>query len=109
MNHNDVLSRLDAVLAERKTAESTESYVASLYAQGDEGILSKIDEEAQEVIVAGRTDEKRHLVYEVADLWFHCMVMLAHKEIPVTEVLAELDARFGVSGHVEKRQRNKGN
>ena len=106
MSYSDILEKLDSVLADRKVADAAVSYVASLYKKGTDEILSKIDEEAKEVDIAGREDDNQHLVHEVADLWFHCMVLLAYKEISTGSVLAELDRRFGMSGHDEKRQRN---
>ena len=110
MTHVDILEQLDTVLAQRKEADAKTSYVASLYQKGTTEILRKIDEEAKEVCEAGAGDDKQHLVHEVADLWFHCMVLLANKHVSVGKVLAELSSRFGVSGHQEKRQRkNTGN
>ncbi len=111
MSKNDTLQELAEILEQRKQASESESYVASLYAGGTEKILAKISEEANETIQAAHEleveDEKdlQHLVHEIADLWFHCMVLLAHKNTSHTEVLAELDSRFGISGLVEKAQR----
>jgi len=111
MNKNETLQALAETLQQRKNAKADESYVASLYSSGQEKILAKINEEAGETIEAAREADTKegteHLVHEVADLWFHCMVLLAYKNISHEDVLAELDKRFGTSGLVEKAQRQK--
>lgn len=112
MSNNDTLQQLAEILEQRKQASESESYVASLYAKGTGTILAKISEEAIETIQAAQeleaADEHgvQHLIHEVADLWFHCMVLLAHKNTSHAAVLEELDARFGISGLVEKDQRS---
>ena len=108
----DVLSALQATLEERRTAAPDDSYVASLYATGLNKILEKIGEEATEVVLAAKdfenTDASRSaLVDEVADLWFHTMVMLAHLNLSHEEVLDALGARMGISGLTEKQSRSK--
>ena len=105
MNSQQTLQQLTEILEKRKTANTEESYVASLYAAGLEKILGKIHEEALEVIEAAREENDEHLTHEVADLWFHCMVLLADKNLSYEDVLTELDKRFGISGLVEKAQR----
>lgn len=105
MNNNDTLQKLAAILEQRKTAKADESYVASLYESGLVKILDKIDEEAGETIEAAKQDDAKHLIHEVADLWFHCMVLLAQKNLSHEDVLEELNQRFGISGLVEKAQR----
>ncbi len=102
-----ILERIDAVLHERKSAQATESYVASLYRRGTAAILDKISEEATEVAAAGAEESDARLACEVADLWFHCQVLLAHRNVGVGAVFAELERRFGKSGLAEKRQRGK--
>ncbi len=104
-NTNETLRQLTAILERRKGAKPDTSYVASLYVAGLDKILDKIDEEAKETIAAARTDDTQHLIHEIADLWFHCMVLLAHKNTSHEAVLAELNERLGTSGHVEKAQR----
>lgn len=101
----DVLARLSAVLERRRAAAPDQSYVARLYAQGDEAILAKITEEAQEVVGAARSDDDAHLIHEIADLWFHSMVLLGKRRLAADDVLAELAGRFGVSGLDEKAAR----
>jgi phosphoribosyl-ATP pyrophosphohydrolase len=104
-----VLDDLNNTLAERRGADPSSSYVASLYAEGLNRILEKVGEEATEVIIAAKdaADGKnpKEVVKEVADLWFHSMVMLNELGLDHTDVLAELKARFGTSGHEEKAAR----
>jgi len=109
-----VLAKLTEILEQRKTAAPDSSYVASLYAKGLDAILKKIGEEATETVMAakdaaaGDVDEMKHkLIYEVADLWFHTMVLLAQQGLSADDVLNELARRFGVSGHDEKAARSK--
>ncbi|TDJ23147.1 MAG: phosphoribosyl-ATP diphosphatase [Gammaproteobacteria bacterium] len=102
---NDIIERLMAVLESRKGAEPEESYVASLYHKGLDSILKKIGEESTETIIAAKSGDKEQIVYETADLWFHCLVLLAQQNIDVRQVLDELDRRFGLSGIEEKAAR----
>ena len=100
-----ILDELAAVLESRKGAAEDSSYVASLYAKGLDKILEKVAEESAETIEAAQEEDTDHLVYEVADLWFHIMVLLAHKGLSHEQVLAELARRFGLSGLEEKASR----
>jgi phosphoribosyl-ATP pyrophosphohydrolase len=102
---DDILLRLMAVLASRKDADPEASYVASLYHKGLDTILKKIGEESAETIIAAKSGDKQQIVYETADLWFHCLVMLAQQNIDARLVLEELERRFGVSGIDEKAAR----
>ena len=102
---NDVLQQLAEVLEQRKQQSADQSYVASLYAKGLDHILKKIGEEATETVMAAKDGDKDKIVYETADLWFHCMVMLAHQGLSPDHVLNELQRRFGLSGLEEKAQR----
>ncbi len=102
---NDILSQLDQVLAERKSADPDSSYVASLYAAGLDKVLKKVGEEAVETIMAAKDGDQAHLIYEVADLWFHTMVLLAQQNLSSQQVLDELARRFGLSGLEEKASR----
>jgi len=102
---SDILNRLAEVLEERKRADPQNSYVASLYAKGLDAVLKKIGEEATETVLAAKNGERRQIVHETADLWFHTLVMLTQSGIRPDEVLAELERRFGLSGLEEKRQR----
>jgi phosphoribosyl-ATP pyrophosphohydrolase len=105
---SDTLDKLAEVLEARKSAPPESSYVASLYAGGMNAVLAKVEEEAGEVIAAARQDDPRALVRETADLWFHCLVMLAARGLHPREVLAELERRFGISGLDEKAGRQAG-
>ena len=102
---SDTLDKLAEVLEARKTASPDSSYVAGLYAAGLDAVLEKVGEEAAEAIAAARGDDPRALVHETADLWFHCLVMLAARGVHPKQVLAELERRFGVSGLEEKARR----
>ena len=106
---DDLLTALDKVLVERKTASPDSSYVAKLNAEGLNKILEKVGEEATEVILAAKdtaeSGDSEALVNEVADLWFHTMVMLAHLDLDHRDVLNVLDARMGLSGLAEKAAR----
>lgn len=104
---NDILIRLMDVLEARKQADADASYVASLYQKGSDAILKKIGEESAETIIAGKNGDDEQIIYEMADLWFHSLVLLAHKELSVEQVLQELDRRFGLSGHEEKASRKQ--
>jgi phosphoribosyl-ATP pyrophosphohydrolase len=104
---DDVLNQLAQILEERKTQAADKSYVASLYDKGLDTILKKIGEEATETVVAAKGGDQEQLVYEMADLWFHSLVLLAHQGLGPDAVLDELQRRFGVSGHDEKAARAK--
>lgn len=111
-NSSDALARLAAVMESRKPrngGDPSASYVARLLAKGSDGFLKKIGEEATEVVMAAKDvdhgGDKAKLVGEVADLWFHCMVALAHYELAPADVIAELERREGTSGIEEKALR----
>ena len=108
MAEPDVLERLERAIAARRDAEPSGSYVAALNARGLDAILKKIGEEATETVLAAKGGDKAALVHEVADLWFHCLVMLGRQGVNVAEVLAELERREGRSGHEEKASRQRG-
>ena len=106
------LARLAATMESRKLrngGDPSASYVARLLAKGPDAFLKKIGEEATEVVMAAKDvdhgGDKAKLVGEVADLWFHCMVALAHYELSPADVLAELERREGTSGIEEKAMR----
>ena len=102
---SDTLHQLAEVLENRKQQPPEQSYVASLYAKGLDAILKKVGEEATETIIAAKNGNKEQLIYETADLWFHCFVMLADQGLHPRDVLNELERRFGLSGLTEKAQR----
>jgi phosphoribosyl-ATP pyrophosphohydrolase len=101
----DILERLEAAIAARRTADPASSYVAKLNAKGLDAILKKIGEEATETVIAAKAGDRAGLVHETADLWFHCLVLLGRQDIPVAEILAELQRREGRSGIEEKAAR----
>jgi phosphoribosyl-ATP pyrophosphohydrolase len=102
---NDLLERLSDILEARKGADPGSSYVASLYAKGLDAILKKVGEEATETVMAAKDGVPEKIVHEVADLWFHTLVLLAQQGLGPGDVLAELDRRFGLSGLDEKAGR----
>lgn len=106
---NDVLAQLAATLEERKQADPEQSYVASLHHKGLNKILEKVGEEATETILAAKDlaagGDRNELVGEVADLWFHSLVMLSHLDVSMDEVSDCLARRFGISGLDEKASR----
>tara|TARA_R110000823_G_scaffold125385_8_gene252115 strand:- start:3239 stop:3577 length:339 start_codon:yes stop_codon:yes gene_type:complete len=106
---SEILQQLSVTLKARRTAGPEESYVASLHHRGLNKILEKLGEEATEVVLAAKDVEhggdRQALVGEVADLWFHSMVMLSHLDLDAADVLDCLADRFGVSGHTEKASR----
>ena len=109
MAERDILERLERAIAQRRGAEPASSYVAALNAKGHDAILKKVGEEATETVIAAKSGDRGAIVHEIADLWFHCLVLLAWHGVPVAEVLAELERREGRSGIDEKASRPKGN
>ncbi len=103
----DILQRLTATIAARKSEAADSSYVAKLFSKGEDAILKKVGEEATEVILAAKSGDKTHLVYETADLWFHCMVLLEQHGLSTKDVLSELERREGMSGIAEKQSRKE--
>jgi phosphoribosyl-ATP pyrophosphohydrolase len=110
---NDIIEALGSMMNERRGADPGSSYVAKLYAQGLNHILEKVAEESTETLLAAKdlqaaaadAERQQALVGEVADLWFHSMVMLVHLGLQPAAVLEELARRFGVPGLAEKAAR----
>ena len=102
-----VLKDLYGVLKERKEESPEKSYVASLYSKGIEKIIEKVGEESGEFIGAAREGDGKKIVHELADLWFHTMVLLSYKGIELEELFGEFSRRFGTSGIEEKLKRGK--
>nr|VFK52781.1 MAG: phosphoribosyl-ATP pyrophosphatase [Candidatus Kentron sp. TUN]VFK53376.1 MAG: phosphoribosyl-ATP pyrophosphatase [Candidatus Kentron sp. TUN]VFK56876.1 MAG: phosphoribosyl-ATP pyrophosphatase [Candidatus Kentron sp. TUN] len=100
-----ILYRLARVLKQRKSADPESSYAASLYNRGTNAILKKIGEETAEVIMAAKDGDRREIVREIADLWFHTLILLVHQGLEPNMVIEELERRFGTSGLVEKTNR----
>lgn len=105
---SDILDRLAETLEARKAASPDSSYVARLYAKGTDAILKKIGEEATETVMAAKDGGSEKIIYEVADLWFHTLVLLAHQGLKPQAVLDELARREGLSGLDEKAARKPG-
>ena len=101
----DILAQLHATLLQRFEAEPDTSYTASLYAKGLDAILKKVGEEAAETIMAAKDGDLDKLVYVVADLWFHTLVLLAQQGSSPQAVIDELAKRMGTSGIAEKAAR----
>ena len=104
---DNILKQLEIILEDRKNANSDNSYVSSLYQKGTDEILKKIAEESAEVIMATKDNSADKIIYEMADLWFHTLVLLRHKNIEVDKIEQELSRRFGLSGLAEKASRTK--
>jgi phosphoribosyl-ATP pyrophosphohydrolase len=103
----DILQRIAASIEERKGGDPEKSYVAKLFAQGEDAMLKKIGEEATETVLAAKSGDRLHLVREVTDLWFHCMIVLSRHGLGPQDVLAEMQRREGISGLDEKAARKK--
>lgn len=102
---NSILTELADTMESRRTADPKSSYVAQLFHQGQDKILKKVIEEAGEVLMASKDQEAEHLCKEVADLWFHTLVLLTHHRLRPEDVLQELQRRQHTSGLAEKAAR----
>ncbi len=106
---SDILSHLADVIESRKVADPATSYVAKLFAKAPDGVLKKVGEEATETVMAAKDvaagGDRQKIVNETADLWFHCLVMLAQYDLRPEAVLVELARREGLSGLEEKAAR----
>ena len=101
---DDTLARLAQVIEARKPAaggDPAASYVARLFHKGTDAILKKVGEEATETVMAAKDGDPAKVVYEVADLWFHTLILLSHFDLGPADVLAELRRREGMSGLAE--------
>ncbi len=103
----EILEELTAILAKRKREMPSDSYVTSLFSKGNTKINSKIIEEAKEYIEAVNSGKKDDIVHEAADLWFHILVSLSLNDMDASDILMELERRFGISGIEEKESRKK--
>lgn len=102
-----MLYRVAEVIENRKGADPATSYVAKLLHEGQDKILKKVAEESAEVLLASKDGDQRHIAQEIADLWFHCLVLLAHHDLGPQQVLDELQRREGTSGIDEKAARTR--
>lgn len=100
------LDRLAATIDARRNADPDSSWTAKLFAKGPEKCAEKFGEEAVEAIIAAVKDDKGELTAEAADVLYHLLVMLAARDVPLSDVLAELDRRMGTSGIAEKASRD---
>lgn len=107
MVNADILLRLADTIESRKGADPASSYTAKLMHKGLDSILKKVGEEAVETVMAAKDGDRLHLVREVADLWFHTLVLLAQQGLGPNDVLAELARREGISGIDEKNSRTE--
>ena len=103
----DILDAVYHVIQDRRRNPSEKSYVHSLFTKGLDKILSKIGEEATETAVAGKGGDRDEVIYEVADLFFHTLILLGYYDLPPERIYAELRRRFGLSGIEEKESRTK--
>ncbi len=103
---DSTLQKLNGILQSRKAEDPEKSYVASLYVKGMDKILQKVGEEAIEVIIAAKDNDRSQIIHETADLWFHTLVMLVQADLDADDVLKELERRLGTSGHNEKASRD---
>ncbi len=105
ITESGILDRLAAVIESRRGSDPDASYVARLFAKGEDAMLKKIGEEATEFVLAAKGGTREQVIYEAADLWFHTLVALVAHEVRPDEVLAELARREGLSGLEEFAQR----
>ena len=101
----DILAQLADVIESRRGGDPASSYVARVLGRGEDAVLKKVGEEATETVMAGKDGSPERIVAEVADLWFHCLILLAHYGLRPEQVLAELERRAGTSGIEEKAAR----
>ena len=107
MQNYEVLKEISEVIEVRKQAAAESSYVSQLMHKGEDAILKKVIEEAGEVLMASKDGDKLHLIKEVADVWFHSMVLLGYHGLRAEDVLMELQRRQNISGIDEKASRGK--
>lgn len=97
-----IIEKLYEVITERKSTHREDSYTCRLFKKGKDEILKKVGEEAVEVILASKGQGKAQLVYELSDLIYHMLVLMAEEGVTVEDVYEELEGRFGISGLEEK-------
>jgi len=90
-----ILDDIYRVILERKKNPQPDSYVSALISKGKDEILKKIGEESIEVIVASKAGDRQKVIHEFADLWFHCLVLMAEEDVTASDVFLELEGRFG--------------
>lgn len=107
MKVDTVLQEIADVMEIRRTAAPESSYVSQLLHEGQDKILKKVIEEAGEVLMASKDGDKLHVIREIADVWFHTMVLLCYHGLRPEDVLMELKRRQNISGIDEKASRSK--
>ena len=105
MTDTSILNRIAATIESRKNADPASSYIAKLLHDGQNKILKKVAEVSAETLMASKDGDAQHVVRETANLWFHCLVLLAHHGLKPEDVLNELQRRDGISGIAEKASR----
>ena len=108
MTDRDILGSVAETIEARRHSDPSKSYVAKLLHDGHDKILKKIAEESAEVLLASKDGDNTHVVRETADLWFHCLVLLAYHNLGPEDILCELRRREGTSGITEKAARKAG-
>ena len=101
----NILEELDKIILERKDSDPRESYVASILKKGTLGASEKTREEFEELVNACKNESRSRVISEAADLWFHSMILLSFRDANSSDILKELESRFGISGHEEKKSR----
>ncbi len=102
-----IFDSIDEILDKRKTADPEKSYTAKLLNEGIDNILKKVGEEATETVIASKCGDNAAIIHEIADLWFHTIVLLKYHDLSTNDVINELEKRLGVSGIEEKATRKK--
>ena len=102
-----ILECIDEILEQRKLGNPENSYTAKLLDEGVDHILKKIGEEATETVIASKCGENDAIIHEIADLWFHTIVLLKYHNLEVEDIIKEFERRFGISGIEEKENRTK--
>ena len=107
MDDLEVLNRLQTLIRTRKNSSVEESYTSGLFQKGQDHILKKLGEESYEVVMASKDNDREHIIRELADLWFHSLVVMAYHNVSTGDVALELERREGVSGLEEKASRKE--
>jgi phosphoribosyl-ATP pyrophosphohydrolase len=107
MDDLEVLNRLQTLIKTRKNSSEEESYTSGLFQKGQDHILKKLGEESYEVVMASKDNDREHIIRELADLWFHSLVVMAYHNVSIGDVALELERREGVSGLEEKASRKE--
>ena len=107
MDNLEVFNRLQNLIQTRKKSASTEESYTGLFQKGQDHILKKLGEESYEVVMASKDNDREHIIRELADLWFHSLVVMAYHNVSIGDVALELERREGVSGLEEKASRKE--